>query len=379
MFRCGEDGENSSCCISEEVNTNTMNTALQKHYEKHLIETQPDDYRKSLEQRWKKLDNTHLYMLCFFRSVDANDKKHFQKLRKQVEEIVGYKIKKSYNSLTLMDYQNFILVDATNEEERVKRETLFTKILNNETERYMRGGNIFRSKFFTLFPNAECKELEEHLSPDIGMGLMVQPFGMTDYQMSSLDFHIHYRIPIHKKVENIYWYGMRSYKYDIDKRLEENDCTEEQYLKDFAEKLEVYENLLFEEQKSNSIHINDFLSHFPEIEKDIADEVSRKLKTQRKQVKVSMSFDFDLSMTVELDCLDEEDMRKKIEKVLEDGLENSTIPISKEMEYGDDFISILDTDCTRKMDYQVLETSASSSSVKYEEFVRDENMERFAW
>jgi hypothetical protein len=180
-------------------------------------------------------------------------------------------------------------------------------------------------------------------------------------------------------VENIYWYGMRSYKYDIDKRLEENDCTEEQYLKDFAEKLEVYENLLFEEQKSNSIHINDFLSHFPEIEKDIADEVLRKLKTQRKQVKVSMSFDFDLSMTVELDCLDEEDMRKKIEKVLEDGLENSTIPISKEMEYGDDFISILDTDCTRKMDYQVLETSASSSSVKYEEFVRDENMERFAW
>jgi hypothetical protein len=353
-----------------------MNTALLETYKKTLIDTQPDDFRKNLEMRWNKLDNTHLYMLCFSRSVDANDKKHFQKLRKQVEKIVGYKIKKSHNSLTLMDYPNFILVDATNEEERVKREILFTKLLKSATERYMGGGNIFGDKFFTLFPNAECKELEEHLSPDIGMGLMVQPFGMTDYQMSSLQSHIPYRTPIHKKVQNIYWDGMRTYKYNIDKRLEENDWTEKQYLKSFADKIEVYENLLLEEQKSNSIHINDFLSHFPKIKEDIADEVSRKLKSQRKQVKVSMSFDFDLSMTVELDCLDEEDMRKKIEKVLEDGLENSTIPISKKMKYGDDFISILDTDCTRKMDYQVLETSASSSSVKYEDFVRNRDFER---
>ena len=161
--------------------------------------------------------------------------------------------------------------------------------------------------------------------------------------------------------------------------MEKGIWTEQQYLKNFSRKLEQLELLMETDVKPNTIHINDLLSQLPEIEKDIADEVSRKLKTQRKQVKVSMSFDFDLSMTVELDCLDEEDMRKKIEKVLEDGLENSTIPISKEMEYGDDFISILDTDCTRKMDYQVLETSASSSSVKYEEFVRDENMERFAW
>ena len=372
MFRCGEDGENSSCCISEEVNTNTMNTALQKHYEKHLIETQPVDYRKSLEKRWDDLQSTLLYEMYFYRNVNGEDDKHFQKLRKTIEKVLGEKIKKTRGSLNILHYKNNFYVGATNEEDRIKRETLFARIKNNETERE-KWEKIFSSKFFSLFPDADCKKVKQYLSPIVSVGLGVRHFAMIDQWDSPLHFNIPYTQLLLRKMKNMVLNGMGSAKNDFDYNLEKGIWTEQQYLKNFSRKLEQLELLMETDVKPNTIHINDLLSQLPEIEKDIEDEVARKTKSQRKQVKLGISFDLDISMCVDLECIDEKDMKEKIVERLKEGLENISISIPSNMDYGDDFFAILDVDVEKSFDYRLLETTASTSTDTYEDLVKKDN------
>ena len=88
------------------------------------------------------------------------------------------------------------------------------------------------------------------------------------------------------------------------------------------------------------MNINELLSHIPEVENLISNDISKKLKLKKKSVQVSMSFNFELKMNVDLDCIDETDMKKKIEGIIYNAKDKTKICLEKEIQYGDDFILV---------------------------------------
>ena len=65
---------------------------------------------------------------------------------------------------------------------------------------------------------------------------------------------------------------------------------------------------------------------------------------------VSVSASYNLSFTFDLECTDEVDMQKKIETILQRGLENAGVPI--EMTFGSDGVGLAEPNLEKSLDFQ---------------------------
>ena len=344
------------------------NAALLQNLENHKMENNPEGYKKDLEERWMKSISRKVHILGFTRTIEGKDNKDFNNLRKVMEKQLGTKIKKERGSLIAKLFTDEVRVDATNREECVRRELLFSYLNdrtetrkvsdarwgNDETYLMQDCGDMFCKGYFDLFPDTICKLPSPYLSSNIQFYGAIQPLAKKSYSgwedddekgkiqigdtyslkyQEKLPFGrngaFYWKEDLQKKWNGTYWDDRPTKGYLTNLRNTMNSCEE------------VYAGI-------PSININDFLSVFPEIEKEIADEVSRKLSLERKQVSVSASYN--LSFTFDLECTDEVDMQKKIETILQRGLENAGVPI--EMTFGSDGVGLAEPNLEKSLDFQ---------------------------
>lgn len=345
------------------------NAALLRNLENHKMENDPEGYKKDLEERWMKSVSRKVHILGFTRTIEGKDNKDFNNLRKVVEKQLGTKIKKERGSLIAELFTDEVRVDATNREECVRRELLFS-YLNDQTETrkvsddswrnhktYLMQdcGDMFCKGYFDLFPNTICKPRSPYLSSNIQFYGSIRPFAKEGLYGRWIDDDKKWEIEIGdaydlKYQEKLPFDGIGIDHWKLETKQQWNgtswvDRPTKDYLADLLRTLnsceEIYAGI-------PSININDFLSIFPEIEKEIADEVSRKLSLERKQVSVSASYN--LSFTFDLECTDEVDMQKKIETILQRGLENAGVPI--EMTFGSDGVGLAEPNLKKSLDFQ---------------------------
>ena len=348
-----------------------MSDVLLKTLETVRMERNPKQYREDLEIKWKDAVDRKVYMLALGRTIEGKDNKDFQKVRKIIEKKIGRKISKDRGSLIVSEFRNEIMIGATNEEERIKRDLVFLYLKNHKERRkvscsrwfthreYLNEdlGNLVSERFFDILPDADCKDFVPYLSQNIRVDARIEPIGKCG------EYNLHFETD---KVDCLYFGSNNDWKYEGEFPYSHNgafswlrdrswvwnrekecrgDVPEKNFLRDLKICLDTTEKVYADIPK---ININDFLSVFPEIEEGIADEVSRKLSLTKSKVVVSASYNITFTVGVESD--DAEDLQKKLEKVLQQGLEGAEVPI--EMSFGEDGLQLVEPELKKSLDFQ---------------------------
>jgi len=337
---------------------------LINNYEEMVMDSNPENSLKSLDNRYNKLEKKKIYYLEMGRKVSGEDLNTFNLQRKLVEKHLGKKIEKKYGNPFVVSYMDYLFITGENKEEISKIEILFSLIKKDSPlKSYSDGGkidkevsSILTSQYKRLFPNSKSIEVENLLDEEIDVDTMIKEFGGGSHECIVRNsykpfYHNYYNINW-TRVNNTYNLGVElsnGIKYcksdaEFDRtsteyvRLKETDKT---YLKNYKTVIEWWENAYQDLVIDYSMNINDFLSLYPELNKKISQILKGKLEKTRKSIDLSFNINFDCLVNVEMDSTEEE-IKSKIEEYCKELIKENTLHTNRTIQkkFGDDYFNM---------------------------------------